>query len=129
MRDIQEKVNDLIKKYDLESSLEIRYIDLVSEVGELGKEILKGNDYGKKDFCNTENLESEIGDVLFSLVCIANGSNIDLQDAFYKVLKKYKERFLEKVTLVLANRLKVLDNYRYDFILLYRITMLKNSKL
>lgn len=96
MRDIQEKVNDLIKKYDLESSLEIRYIDLVSEVGELGKEILKGNDYGKKDFCNTENLESEIGDVLFSLVCIANGSNIDLQDAFDKVLKKYKERFLEK---------------------------------
>ena len=94
MRDIQEKVNDLIKKYDLESSLEIRYIDLVSEVGELGKEILKGNDYGKKDFCNTENLESEIGDVLFSLVCIANGSNIDLQDAFDKVLKKYKERFL-----------------------------------
>lgn len=96
MRDIQEKVNDLIKKYDLESSLEIRYIDLVSEVGELGKEILKGNDYGKKDFCNTENLESEIGDVLFSLVCIANGSNIDLQDALDKVLKKYKERFLEK---------------------------------
>ena len=96
MRDIQEKVNDLIKKYDLESSLEIRYIDLVSEVGELGKEILKGNDYGKKDFCNTENLESEIGDVLFSLVCIANGSNIDLQDAFDKVLKKYKERFFEK---------------------------------
>lgn len=96
MRDIQKKVNDLIKKYDLETSLEIRYIDLVSEVGELGKEILKGNDYGKKDFCNTENLESEIGDVLFSLVCIANGSNIDLQDALDKVLKKYKERFLEK---------------------------------
>ena len=77
MEDIQEKINGLIKKYNLESSTEIRFIDLVSEIGELGKEILKGNDYGKKDFCNTENIESEVGDVLFSLVCVANDLNVD----------------------------------------------------
>ena len=45
MKDIQEKVNNLIQKYDLETSLEVRFIDLASEVGELGKEILKGDDY------------------------------------------------------------------------------------
>ena len=61
MNSIQEKVDELIKKYNLESSVEIRFIDLISELGELGKEILKGNEYGKKVFCNTENLESEIG--------------------------------------------------------------------
>lgn len=96
MKDIQEKVNDLVKKYDLESSVEIRFIDLVSEVGELGKEILKGNDYGKKDYCNTENLESEIGDVLFSLICVANDLNIDLKQALDEVLKKYEDRFSKK---------------------------------
>ena len=49
MNSIQEEVNELIKKYNLESSVEIRFIDLISELGELGKEILKGNDYGKKE--------------------------------------------------------------------------------
>ena len=93
MNSIQENVDGLIKKYNLESSVEIRFIDLISELGELGKEILKGNEYGKKDFCNTENLESEIGDTFFSLICVANGLNIDLQKALDNVLNKYENRF------------------------------------
>ena len=93
MNKIQEKVDELIKKYNLESSVEIRFIDLISELGELGKEILKGNDYGKKEFCNTENLESEIGDTFFSLICVANCLNIDLQNALDTVLDKYENRF------------------------------------
>lgn len=93
---MQEKVNELIKKYNLESSIEIRYIDLVSEVGELGKEILKGNDYGNKEFVATDNLESEIGDTLFSLICVANGLNIDLNLALENVLEKYEDRFSTK---------------------------------
>lgn len=93
MQDIQEKVNELIKKYNLESSTEIRFIDLVSEIGELGKEILKGNDYGKKNFSNTDNIEFEVGDVFFSLICVANDLNIDLTKALDKVLNKYENRF------------------------------------
>ena len=93
MNSIQEKVDELIKKYNLESSVEIRFIDLISELGELGKEILKGNEYGKKDFCNTENIESEIGDTFFSLICVASGLNIDLQNALDNVLNKYENRF------------------------------------
>ena len=93
MNSIQEKVDELIKKYNLESSVEIRFIDLISELGELGKEILKGNEYGKKEFCNTENIESEIGDTFFSLICVANGLNIDLQNALDNVLNKYENRF------------------------------------
>ena len=93
MNTIQERVDELIKKYNLESSVEIRFIDLISELGELGKEILKGNDYGKKNFCNTENIESEIGDTFFSLICVANGLNIDLKNALDNVLNKYENRF------------------------------------
>ena len=96
MNSIQEEVNELIKKYNLESSVEIRFIDLISELGELGKEILKGNEYGKKDLSNTENLESEIGDTFFSLICVANGLNIDLQNALDNVLNKYENRFSNK---------------------------------
>lgn len=96
MKEIQEKVNDMIKKYSLDSSIEVRFIDLVSEIGELGKEILKSNDYGKTEFLKTNNLESEVGDVLFSLVCIANKLDIDLKDALDGVIEKYNSRFLEK---------------------------------
>ena len=92
MEEIQRKVDKLIKEYSLECSNEIRYIDLVSEVGELGKEILKGNDYGNKEFSKTENLESEIGDAFFSLIGLSNGLNIDLKDALDSVLDKYKNR-------------------------------------
>ena len=51
--------------------------------------------YGKKNFINTDNLESEIGDVLFSFICIVNNLNIDLKEAFNKVVEKYNSRFLE----------------------------------
>ena len=96
MKEIQEKIKEMVKKFDLESSPEIRFIDLVSEIGELGKEILKGNGYGRKEFSKTDNLESEVGDALFSLICIANGLDIDLNEALDGVLTKYESRFSEK---------------------------------
>ena len=96
MKDIQKDVRDLILKYDLDSPLEERFIDLVSEIGELGKEILKGSEYGKKDFDITDNIESEIGDVLFSLICVSNALNIDMKKSLDSVLKKYNDRFSKK---------------------------------
>ena len=96
MNDVQSKIRELIEKYKLETSLGDRFIDLVSEVGELGKEILKGNDYGKKEFSETDNFKSELGDVLFSLICIANSLNVNLDTVLEEVLKKYENRFSEK---------------------------------
>ena len=68
MDSIQKKVNDFNTKYNLGGSVETRFIDLSSEVGELGKEILESSDYGEKEFSKTGNLESEFGDVLFPLI-------------------------------------------------------------
>jgi len=95
MEEIQELVTKLEKEYNLETTSEIRVLDLVSEVGELSKEILKGNDYGKKQYEKTPNLENEIGDIMFSLICIANGMNIDLKQALNNVIEKYEKRFGE----------------------------------
>lgn len=93
MKDIQEKVNGLVEKYNLGGSAEIKFIDLTSEVGELGKELLNGSDYGTKEFEPTDNLESEVGDVLFSLICVANELGISLDEALESVLNKYESRF------------------------------------
>lgn len=92
----QELVAQMTEKYNLEISPELRYIDLASEVGELGKEILLSTDYGKNQFDATDNLESEIGDTFYSLICIANSLDIKLSNALIKVIKKYEQRFSEK---------------------------------
>ena len=96
MKTNKEKIFDYIVPNDLESSIEVRYIDLVSEVGELGKEILKSSHYGKESFSSTKDFELELGDVLFSLICVANSLNMDLDQAISNVLKKYHDRFSTK---------------------------------
>lgn len=93
---MQGLVSEMVNRYGLETTPELRYVDLTTEVGELGKELLKGSNYGKKTLEKTDNLESEMGDTLFSLTCIANSLNIDLQTALVNVMKKYQKRFNEK---------------------------------
>lgn len=94
------EVQDLIKKFteekNMNSSVNIRIIDLASEVGELSKEVLKGTHYGRKEFQKTEEWDSEIGDVLFSLICIANETKTNLEDCLKYVLDKYEKRFANK---------------------------------
>ena len=93
---MQEKVEEAVKKYNLSGDASVKYIDLTSEIGELGKEILKGNDYGMKEFEKTEDTAMELGDVLFSLICVANELDIDMDGALDAVLIKYARRFEEK---------------------------------
>ena len=93
---MQGLVSKMVKRYRLETTPELRYIDLTTEVGELGKELLKGSDYGKKKLEKTDNLELEMGDVLFSFICIANSLNIDLEMTLVSAMKKYQKRFDKK---------------------------------
>ncbi len=93
MKELQEEVLKFTQKYNLNGSPEIRYIDLTSEVGELGKELLIGSDYGGKKFEKTSNIDSELGDTLFSLICLSNELNVDLDSAIEKVITKYENRF------------------------------------
>lgn len=72
--------------------MEHRVLDTMSELGEVAKEVLKMSDYGRKPAEYREELKSELGDVLYSLITIANTFDIDLEDALQKVLKKYEQR-------------------------------------
>lgn len=92
---IQEKVNGFTKDKGITTGVEVRIADLASEVGELAKEVLKGTGYGKKQFSNTEGWENEIGDVLFSLICIANETDTSLEQCIKSALVKYEKRFMQ----------------------------------
>ncbi len=89
---MQKKVKEFIINHQLDCDLNTRYMDLVSEIGELGKEIIKGSDYGKYPYKNTEHLKMELGDCLFSLLALAIKSDIDAEEALTMALNKYEDR-------------------------------------
>src|SRR5687767_11803226 len=74
----QEQVRNFVNQNKLEADVPIRLLDLVAELGETAKEYLKGSDYGKKKFTAAEGWAEELGDLFFSLSCIANQTNVDL---------------------------------------------------
>ena len=93
---MQKSAETFIDKYNLRTDISTRYLDLVSEIGELGKEIIKSTKYGKEDFTVNSQVVGEMGDCLFSLLALCSELNIDAQDALCKVLTKYERRFDEK---------------------------------
>jgi len=93
---MQKIVKDFMDKYNLHTNWQIRYIDLVSEVGELGKEILTGTDYGKKEYGHTPDASGELGDCIFSLLALCCEMNIDAAEALQQAIVKYEARFLQK---------------------------------
>jgi len=93
---MQQLVSDFISKYNLQTNEHTRYIDLISEIGELGKEIIKSTNYGKCEYVQTPETREEMGDCLFSLLALCSAMNIDAEDALQKVITKYEARFQKK---------------------------------
>ena len=66
---------------------------LMEEVGELAR--LVNHRFGtkpKKPGEDEQELAEELADVLFVILCLANEQGIDLQEAFERVLAKYRAR-------------------------------------
>jgi NTP pyrophosphatase (non-canonical NTP hydrolase) len=92
MKNLQKKVADFIAENDLDTKAEFRALDLVSEVGEIAKEILKMTDYGKAEAKPRDEVKGELGDALFALMALANRLDVDLEEALEMVLAKYASR-------------------------------------
>lgn len=89
--DEQQTVAAFVDEYGLETPPEFRLLDLVSEVGELGKDANTSTAYG--DLPAELTLESdEIGDVLFALLALADSLEVDAGEALEEALEKYEQR-------------------------------------
>ncbi len=88
----QMRVADFVEEHVLDASIEARLLDLASEVGELAKEALEATDYGNAPFVVPDTWADEMGDVFFSLICLANQTDIDLEAVLGAVLVKYQHR-------------------------------------
>ncbi|MBT4210079.1 MAG: nucleotide pyrophosphohydrolase [Candidatus Komeilibacteria bacterium] len=96
MKKLQDNIKIFCEENKLDLSVEHRVVDLMSEVGELSKEILLSTSYGKSKFRSTDNLKNELGDVFYSLIVLANYFDIDMEEILYKTLDKYKKRVKNK---------------------------------
>jgi NTP pyrophosphatase (non-canonical NTP hydrolase) len=94
LREVQQQVDnwvsDIGKGYWSPHEMLAR---LVEEVGETAR--LINHLYGPKQKKNSEQaqeLSSELADILFAVICLANSQGIDLQDAFEQMMQKYSVR-------------------------------------
>ncbi|MFC2187229.1 nucleotide pyrophosphohydrolase [Fulvivirgaceae bacterium LMO-SS25] len=94
IKEAQEKVDEWIK------TIGVRYFNeltnmaiLTEEVGEVARIISRK--YGEQSFKegeSDEKLADEFADVLWVLMCLANQTGVDLEDAFRKNLEKKTAR-------------------------------------
>lgn len=90
----QQKVDDWIKTYGVRYFSELTNMAILTEeTGEVARIIARkyGDQSAKKNEA-TGNLEDELADVLWVLICLANQTGVDLTEAFENNLRKKTER-------------------------------------
>lgn len=93
LRHMQKQVDEWIKKYGVRYFSELTNMAvLTEEVGELARVMARR--YGDQSFKEGEkdNLDDEIADVLWVLLCIANQTGVDVTEAFGRNLEKKTKR-------------------------------------
>ena len=72
---------------------------LMEEVGELAR--IMARQYGEQSFKENEkdlDIGEEMADILFVLMCLANQTGVELEDAFKKNLEKKTQRDKERLS-------------------------------
>jgi len=99
LREAQQTVDDWINKYGVRYFNELTNMAILTEeVGELARIIARK--YGEQSegtvSCSMENLADELADVLFVVICLANQTGTDLDQAFKKNLQKKTSRDFDR---------------------------------
>lgn len=82
----QEKVAEFMEEFDFEDAPEYQLLDLASEVGELTSDATKSTDWGASPD-EIAVASDELGDVLFSLLVVAESFDIDAGAALDEALE------------------------------------------
>lgn len=94
IKQAQETIDNWIKKYGVRYYSELTNMAILTEeVGEVAR--LMSRIYGDQSFKDSDknkNLADELADVLFVLICIANQTGVDLEEALNNNLSKKTER-------------------------------------
>ena len=94
MKEVQKQVDEWVQKFKIGyfKPLEIM-ARLMEETGELAREI--NHRFGpkkKKDTEDKSDIEEEIADIIFTLTCLSNSLDLDMDRGFKKVMDKLNSR-------------------------------------
>lgn len=92
----QVRATEFAQKHNSSHPPSVYLIDLLSELGEVAKEILLATHYGERPPQFSPQLAGELGDVLYSLCLLASSSGVNLEEAFAVTLDKYDRRWRRK---------------------------------
>ncbi|MDO4779546.1 MAG: nucleotide pyrophosphohydrolase [Bacteroides sp.] len=109
IKEAQQAVDNWIKQYGVRYFSELTNMAILTEeVGELARVIARK--YGDQSFKKGEkdNIEEEIADVMWVLICLANQTGVDLEEALKKSIGKKTKRDKERH----INNSKLIDNER-----------------
>ena len=94
LRQAQQAVDDWIQTIGVRYFSELTNLaQLMEEVGELAR--IMSRTYGDQSYktsAKKSELSSELADILFVLLCIANQTGVDLNQALHEVLQKNTHR-------------------------------------
>ena len=97
IEEAQKTVDEWIKTYGVRYFSELTNMAvLTEEVGELAR--VMARKYGDQSFKvgEKDNLEGEMADVLWVLICLANQTGVNLTEAFQKTIEKKTNRDKER---------------------------------
>lgn len=90
----QREVDSWIRKYGVRYFSELTNMALLTEeIGELARIVAR--EFGEQSYKDSEkdlDLEGELGDILFVLICLANQTGTDLTRAFGKSMSRRTDR-------------------------------------
>ncbi len=92
MQQLVKEFNEQKKVHKKIMPTNARLLDIASEIGELNKEYLRISKYGTNEFVLTQDFLLEYGDVLYSLLSLADELNFNAQEALNMAIEKYKAR-------------------------------------
>lgn len=92
--DEQDEVAAFVQRHDMEAPPAYRLLDVVSELGEVAKDAAASTGYGDRP-SEIDIQSDEIGDVMFSLLALAEAADIDAGEALEEALEKYEQRIAE----------------------------------
>lgn len=83
----QQTVAEFVDRHDIDTSTEFRLLDLVEEIGEIAEDAVEAAEYGDSPD-EVDVSSNELGDVLFTVLQIANSAEIDATEALEGSLEK-----------------------------------------
>lgn len=97
----QKEVLRIVEKFNFNWSNYVQYIHLVEEVAELGEALTvhegdRKSGGGEKALADHNDIKEELGDILFTVLQIANQLNVDLGETLEETFKRYSGK-LEKL--------------------------------